>query len=111
MKRVNAINNQRERRKNRTRTIIRGTTERPRLSVFRSNTHISAQLIDDTAGKTLVSAHDKKNALKAEALGVKIAEGAKKVGVTKAVFDRGAYKYHGNVKAVAEGARKGGLDF
>lgn len=111
MKRVNAINNQRERRKNRTRTIIRGTTERPRLSVFRSNTHISAQLIDDTMGKTLVSAHDKKNVGKAEALGAKIAEGAKKAGVTKAVFDRGAYKYHGNVKAVAEGARKGGLDF
>ncbi len=111
MKRVNAINNQRERRKNRTRTIIRGTTERPRLSVFRSNTRISAQLIDDTAGKTLVSVHDKKNVGKAEVVGVKIAEGAKKAGVTKAVFDRGAYKYHGNVKAVAEGARKGGLDF
>ena len=111
MKRVNAINNQRERRKNRTRTIIRGTTERPRLSVFRSNTRISAQLIDDTAGKTLVSVHDKKNVGKAEAVGVKIAEGAKKAGVTKAVFDRGAYKYHGNVKAVAEGARKGGLNF
>ena len=111
MKRVNAINNQRERRKNRTRTIVRGTTERPRLSVFRSNTRISAQLIDDTAGKTLVSAHDKKNVGKAEAIGMKIAEAAKKAGVAKAVFDRGAYKYHGNVKAVAEGARKGGLDF
>jgi large subunit ribosomal protein L18 len=111
MKRVNAINNQRERRKNRTRTVIRGTAERPRLSVFRSNTRISAQLIDDTVGKTLVSVHDIKNVLKADALGVKIAESAKKAGVTKAVFDRGAYKYHGNVKAVAEGARKGGLDF
>ncbi len=111
MKRVNAINNQRERRKNRTRTVIRGTAERPRLSVFRSNTRISAQLIDDTTGKTLVSAHDKKNVAKAEALGMKIAEAGKKAGVAKAVFDRGAYKYHGNVKAVAEGARKGGLDF
>jgi large subunit ribosomal protein L18 len=73
--------------------------------------HVSVQLIDDTAGKTLVSAQDKKGLLKAEALGIKIAEGAKKAGIAKAVFDRGAYKYHGNVKAVAEGARKGGLDF
>lgn len=111
MKRVNAINNQRERRKNRTRTVIRGTAERPRLSVFRSNTRISAQLIDDTVGKTLVSVHEKKNLAQAEIVGTKIAEGAKKAGVLKAVFDRGAYKYHGNVKAVAEGARKGGLDF
>ena len=111
MKRVNAINNQRERRKNRTRTVIRGTAERPRLSVFRSNIRVSAQLIDDTVGKTLVSVHDKKGVAKAEAVGLKIAEGAKKAGVLKAVFDRGAYKYHGNVKAVAEGARKGGLDF
>lgn len=111
MKRVNAINNQRERRKNRTRTVIRGTAERPRLSVFRSNIRVSAQLINDTAGKTLVSVHDKKGITKAEAVGMKLAEGAKKAGIAKAVFDRGAYKYHGNVKAVAEGARKGGLDF
>lgn len=111
MKRVHAINNQRERRKHRTRTVIRGTAERPRLSVFRSNTRVSVQLIDDAAGKTIVSGHDKKSLGKAEALGAKIAEGAKKAGITKAVFDRGAYKYHGNVKAVAEGARKGGLDF
>lgn len=111
MKRVNVINNQRERRKNRTRTIIRGTTERPRLSVFRSNKRISAQLIDDTVGKTLASAHDTKNVAKSESLGMKIAEAAKKAGIMKAVFDRGAYKYHGNVKAVALGARKGGLDF
>lgn len=59
----------------------------------------------------MVSAHDKKSIATATALGAKIAEGAKKAGVTKAVFDRGAYKYHGNVKAVAEGARTGGLDF
>ncbi len=111
MKRVNAINNQRERRKNRTRIVIRGTAERPRLSVFRSNIRISAQLIDDTVGKTLISVHDAKGVAKAEAIGIKIAEGAKKAGILKAVFDRGAYKYHGNVKAVAEGARKGGLDF
>lgn len=111
MKRVNAINNQRERRKNRTRTAIFGTAERPRLSVFRSNIRIAAQLIDDTKGTTIVSAHDTKGVAKSEALGIKIAEGAKKAGIVKAVFDRGAYKYHGNVKAVAEGARKGGLDF
>lgn len=109
MKRIHAINNRKERRKNRTRAVMHGTAERPRLSVFRSNIRVSAQLIDDTKGMTLVSVHDKKGVAKAETVGMRIAEGAKKAGITKAIFDRGAYRYHGNVKAVAEGARKGGL--
>ncbi len=111
MKRVNAINNQRMRRRNRTRGRITGTAEKPRLTVFRSNKHVSVQLIDDTAGKTVFSAHDKKSVARAEVLGKKIGESAKKAGITKAVFDRGAYRYHGNVKAVADGARAAGLEF
>ena len=110
MKRIDAINNQRARRKNRTRGRIEGTAERPRLTVFRSNTKVAIQLIDDIRGRTVFSAHDKKGVARAEALGRKIGEDAKKAGITKAVFDRGAYRYHGSVKAVAEGARAAGLE-
>lgn len=110
MKRIDAINNQRMRRKNRTRGRIEGTAERPRLTVFRSNTKVTIQLIDDRKGVTVFSAHDKKGVGRAEGLGKKAGEAAKKAGITKAVFDRGAYRYHGNVKAVAEGARAAGLE-
>jgi large subunit ribosomal protein L18 len=91
-----------------------------RLSVFRSSKHIYAQIIDDAAGKTLVSAssHDKELALEkgtnvaaAKAVGTLIAARAKQAGVGKLYFDRGFYMYHGRVKALAEGAREGGLEF
>lgn len=106
------------------RAKVFGTTEKPRLNVFRSLRGLYIQLIDDSAGKTLVSVHDKEiNAKKldikdrkgrvalAYLAGKMIAERAKKLGVSKAVFDRGGYKYHGRVAAVADGAREGGLEF
>ena len=106
-----------KRRKARTRARIFGTASRPRLSVYRSNKHLFLQLIDDEAGKTLLSLTDdrereeggKKN--KAFEAGKKLAELAKKTGVKSVVFDRGGYLYHGRVKAVADGAREGGLIF
>lgn len=104
------------RRQRRVRAKILGTEAKPRLSVFRSNLYIYAQLIDDVACKTLVSAssiENKKKKMKkigmAEDLGKMIAEKAKKIGVEKAVFDRGSYRYHGRVKAMVEAARKEGL--
>lgn len=111
------------RRSRRVRNKIRGTSERPRLSVFRSSKHISAQLIDDTTGRTLASASsivpkaEQANAAyggnvkAAKAIGLKLAEAAKAAGITMAAFDRGYYRYHGRVKALAEGAREGGLQF
>lgn len=106
------------RRHRRVRAKVRGTRERPRLSVFRSNQHIYLQLVDDEQGKTLISSSDlevKNKRLsklaKAEEAGKIIAEKALKKKIKKIVFDRGGYKYHGRVKAVAEGARKGGLVF
>ena len=106
------------RRHKRVRAKISGTSKVPRLCVFRSDKHIYAQLIDDQKGKTLVSAND----LKVKAGKNKKMEGAKEVGkliaqkaqvlkVEKVVFDRGGYQYHGKVKALAEGAREGGLKF
>jgi large subunit ribosomal protein L18 len=106
----------------RVRTKVTGTTERPRLSVYRSLGHIYAQVIDDHSGKTLVSASsvdtDTKKNLKgggnvaaAKVIGKAIAERAKAAGVTKVVFDRGGYKYHGRVKALADAAREAGLQF
>lgn len=92
------INKIRIRRKKRVRAKIRGTAERPRLNVFRSNRYIYAQLIDDSAGRTLAAASGKD----ARVVGLLIAEKAKKKGVNSAVFDRGAYKYHGRIKALAE---------
>lgn len=101
---------------------IEGTAKRPRLSVFKSNKHIYAQLIDDGKGKTLFSANDLKIKIKSDKKGDKKTDLAKKVGqmiakkgvenkIKKVVFDRGGYKYHGRIKAVAEGAREGGLEF
>lgn len=97
---------------------ISGTTERPRLAVFRSNTAIYAQLIDDLKGVTLVSASTIElgkeaglNMENSKMVGKKIAEKAIASGVNDIVFDRGGYLYHGNVKALAEGAREGGLKF
>lgn len=106
----------RERRHAKIRTEISGTAARPRLNVFRSNSGMFLQIIDDVAGKTLASAYttevkvEGKTALGFE-LGKLIAEKAKKVGITTVVFDRGGYKFHGRVKASAEGAREGGLVF
>ncbi len=106
----------RARRANRTRARIKSVTERPRLSVFRSNTNIYAQIINDATGKTLVSASslelkDKKTkkADIAKIVGKTLAEKALKAGVKAVAFDRGAYRYHGRVKALAEAAREGGL--
>lgn len=104
------------RRAHRTRARIRGTAEMPRLTVKRSLKHFYAQLIDDTSGKTLAAASDKDVAAgkpmdQAKEIGKKIAEKAKVAGVTKCVFDRGSYRYHGRVAALADGAREGGLSF
>ncbi|MCX5666394.1 MAG: 50S ribosomal protein L18 [Candidatus Omnitrophica bacterium] len=113
----------REKRHKRIRKKIVGTIERPRLSIRRSTGHLYAQLIDDTKGKTLVSLStlsvDLKDKIKKDAgnlkgaviLGSAIAEKSKKAGITKVVFDRAGYLYHGRVKALAEAARKGGLSF
>ena len=111
-------------RRNRVRGSIRnkisGTSARPRLSVFRSNKDIYAQVIDDVSGVTLASASSKGSALASEngnktdiagKVGELLAENAKGAGVETVVFDRGGYLYHGCVKALAEGARKGGLKF
>jgi large subunit ribosomal protein L18 len=108
-----------ERRTHRVRRKITGTFERPRLSVFRSSKHIYAQLIDDLNGVTLAAASTAaKTAAKyggnvkaAAAVGQKLAEAAKAKGITQAAFDRGHYRYHGRVKALADAARKGGLQF
>ena len=105
---------QRQRIRRRIRSKISGTPERPRLSVFRSNKHMYAQLIDDVAGHTLAAASTREGdgAIGTEAskaVGQRIAERAKEAGVERAVFDRGGYRYHGNVQALAEGAREGGL--
>jgi large subunit ribosomal protein L18 len=103
----------------RIRRKLRGTTERPRLAVFRSLAHIYAQIIDDSQGKTLVAASstDKANRTNggnlaaAKAIGKTVAERAKEQGITKVVFDRGGYHYHGRVKALADAARAAGLEF
>lgn len=106
----------------RVRAKVKGTAERPRLSVFRSNKHLFVQIIDDEKGHTLVSVSDLKKTkigtktkfLKikvAEKIGQEIAKKALEKGIKQVVFDRGGYAYHGRVKAVAEGARKGGLEF
>jgi large subunit ribosomal protein L18 len=108
----------RNRRRIRIRSKIKGTKLRPRLSVFRSNAHIFAQLINDEEGLTIASIttkhveeKGKTKSEKAFILGERLAEKAKSQKVTAAVFDRGGYQYHGRVKQVAEGARKGGLQF
>ena len=117
-----ALGRQRQRRKFRVRKRLRGDAERPRLTVNRSLRHISVQVIDDEIGKTLASASTQDGELSkslkyggnkaaAEAVGKAIADRAKKAGVSKVRFDRGVCKFHGRVAALAEAARKGGLEF
>ncbi len=106
----------RERRHKRIRATIFGTAERPRLSVFKSNKHISAQIIDDNTASTLVSVHSrevkgKTLKEKSASLGALIAEKAQAKKISKVVFDRGGFIYAGNIAALAEDARKGGLKF
>lgn len=96
----------RNQRKRRIRAKVRGTAERPRANVFRSNTQVQVQLIDDVARRTLMSA-----AGEPADVGTAIGEGAKKLGIETIVFDRGGYQYHGRVKAVAEAMREAGLKF
>ncbi len=110
---------QRLHRHKRVRGKVSGTPERPRLNVFRSETNIYAQVIDDTTGRTLVSASslekdfscDGTKTDAAKKVGQTVAERAKAKGIEKVVFDRGGYLYHGRVQALAEGAREGGLQF
>ena len=106
----------RTRRHFRLRKKVVGSAERPRLVVYRSLKHIYAQLVDDTANKTLATVSDLgieqgKKGERAAEVGKLIAERAKSAGVTRVVFDRAGYRYHGRIKAVADGARKGGLEF
>ncbi len=114
--------NNRVRRHRRVRAKVRGTMNRPRLSVFRSNKYIYAQVIDDVVGKTLVGAHTKivvasekvKSVSKsdvARAMGHELARRAQEKKIRRVTFDRGGYTYQGRVRAVAEGAREGGLEF
>jgi len=108
----------REKRRARIRARVKGTKARPRLSVFRSLKHTNAQIIDDLSGKTLVSVNDLelkvkkgKKLEKAKAVGLLIAKKAQEKKIKKVVFDRAGHKYHGRIKALAEGAREGGLEF
>jgi large subunit ribosomal protein L18 len=115
-------NSLRKRRHMRLRKKLKGTMERPRLSVYRSLKHIYAQVIDDETGKTIVAASsleksfiekNEKGTLKemAKKVGLYLAEKAKTAGITKIVFDRGGYKFHGRIAALAEGLREAGMDF
>jgi len=105
--------------KERIRKKVSGTTERPRLAVFRSLKHVYAQVIDDATGTTIASASSREkdasskgaNAAAAKAVGALIAKKAKDKGITRVVFDRGGYQYHGNIKALADAARENGLEF
>lgn len=112
----------RDRIRRRIRSTIRGTSERPRLCIFKSNKHVNAQLVDDLSGHTVISASSKMDDLakdlkdksmveRAGIVGEHLAKLAQDQGIDKAVFDRSGYKYHGVVKALADGARNGGLDF
>jgi large subunit ribosomal protein L18 len=112
----------RKRRQKSVRLKVTGTSERPRLNVFRSLHHIYAQVIDDSTGHTLISASTvdnevaamlagKKKKEQANIVGKVVAERAKSAGLSQVVFDRGGYLYHGRVKALADGAREGGLEF
>lgn len=106
------------RRHNRVRRKVDGTATRPRLSVFRSSAHIYAQIIDDVAQRTLLAVSSKSAGVtqgtkseEARSVGQAIAALAKQAGITQVVFDRGGFKYHGRVQALADGAREGGLEF
>lgn len=112
----------RERRHARVRARVEGSSERPRLNIYRSVANIYAQVIDDTVGRTLVSASSidtevapqvegKTKSEVAKIVGQIVAQRAKEAGITKVVFDRGGFRYHGRVAALAEGAREGGLEF
>ena len=112
--------NRRLRIKRRIRKVVQGTAERPRMSVFRSNKEIYAQLIDDATGTTLLSASSRDKEIAsvsapkieiAALVGKAVAEKAAKAGITAVNFDRNGYLYHGRVKAIADGAREGGLNF
>ena len=122
MNRSQARTEARDKVRRRIRQAVRGHSERPRLAVFKSGRHIYAQVIDDGSGATLAHASsldpglrkDAKGAISRDAagrVGGLVAERAKKAGVTKVVFDRGGYRYHGRVKALADAARQGGLEF
>ena len=115
-------NEQRKRRHRRVRAKVTGTAECPRLNVFRSLENIYAQVIDDEQGNTLVAAStidrelssqlaDKPPLERAKMIGMEVAKRAKAAGISKVVFDRGGFRYHGRVQALAEGAREGGLEF
>ena len=121
-RRVKTREQRRERRHRRVRAKVNGTAERQRLVIHRSINHVEGQVIDDVAGRTLVglstldaSLREKRGEMNkteaSHAAGKALAEKARELGVTKVVFDRGGYVYHGRVKAFAEGAREGGLDF
>ena len=109
----------RDRRRLRIRRKVRGTARRPRLSVFRSNKHIYAQIIDDDLGRTITQATSRNLGIKgscktveaAKQVGKTLAESAREAGVEEVVFDRGGYLYHGRVQALADGVREGGLRF
>lgn len=122
MAKAKSRNVARKRRHVRVRRQLSGTPERPRLNVYRSHSEIYAQVIDDIAGHTLVSAssidHDlradmtgKEKVEQAQIVGKSIAKRAREKGITQVIFDRGGYRYFGRVKALAEGAREGGLEF
>jgi large subunit ribosomal protein L18 len=122
MKRLTTAYHARLRRHQRVRKKVHGTQDKPRLSVYRSLSHIHAQIIDDVSGKTIVSASDVDAEGRAQAagkpktdvaklVGQTLGQRAKELGVSQVVFDRGGYKYHGRVKALAEGAREAGLAF
>jgi large subunit ribosomal protein L18 len=117
-----AIYQQRIRRRQRVRRGLRGTPERPRLTIRRSHQHIYCQIVDDSVGKTLCAASSADSQLRGQlayggncaaavAVGKEIAQRARKLGITKVCFDRGAYKYHGRVAALANAARESGIQF
>jgi large subunit ribosomal protein L18 len=109
----------RRRRHNRVRKSVTGTAERPRMAVFRSNRYIYVQVIDDVAGHTVASASSQEGDLRSDSLteetaakvGKLVGDRAKEAGITSVVFDRGGFKYHGKIKALAEAARESGLEF
>lgn len=122
MDHARTILRQRLRRRHRVRRFIRGTAERPRLSVFRTHKHIYAQVIDDSTGRTLASASSLDRSVRgdvafggnkqaAELIGRTVAERARAAGVKQVCFDRGAFRYHGRVAALADAARAAGLEF
>ena len=122
MNRSQARTEARDKVRRRVRQRVRGAQERPRLAVYKSGRHIYAQVIDDGSGSTLAHASSLDAGLRKESakgasrdaagkVGVLVAERAKKAGVTRVVFDRGGYRYHGRVKALADAARQGGLEF